>query len=323
MSSTANVSQLFQTAQEQGQLSPGSLQILEDLGTQIQEGLGVNPDDVKASEVVLVTVMPDDSGSIRFAGCAQAVRDGHNGVLDALGGSKQEIRDHILVHTRYLNGFVLYPYCMLKEAVRMDSHNYDPDKGTPLYEQTVILWGTVLAKIQEFIDYGVPARTGTLLVTDGKDEHSARQYTMQTCATLARDMLKTERNILAFMGVGDDEIDQRIIKQSITEPFVMKDFFEKSQASGRFSFKASSLAEIKKQAGADDLLFEQMHNLWLSTGFRPVALGMGIPENWIMTPASDHSAVRKAFGAFSKSMVRASQSAKSFSQTALGGLGNP
>lgn len=321
MSSTANVSQLFQTAQEQGQLSSGSVQILEDLGAQIQEGLGVNPDDVKASEVVLVTMMPDDSGSIRFAGSAQAVRDGHNGVLDALVDSKQG--DHILVHTRYLNGFVLYPYCMLGEAVRMDTHNYDPDKGTPLYEQTTVLWGTVLAKVQEFIDNGIPVRTGTLLVTDGKEEHSARQYTMQTCATLARDMLKTERNILAFMGVGDDEIDQRTIKQSITEPFAMKDFFEKSKETGHFSFIASNLNELKKHSQGNDLLFEQMHNVWLATGFRPVALGMGIPENWIMTPASDHSAVRKAFGTFSKSMVRASQSAKSFSQTALGGLGNP
>jgi len=59
-------------------------------------------DDVAASEVVLVTMMPDDSGSIAAAGNARAVRDGHNLVLDALAASKQA--GEIFVHTRYLNG---------------------------------------------------------------------------------------------------------------------------------------------------------------------------------------------------------------------------
>jgi len=46
-------------------LSPESLQTLTavDLGAQIQAGLGITVDDVKASEVVLLTMMPDDSGS--------------------------------------------------------------------------------------------------------------------------------------------------------------------------------------------------------------------------------------------------------------------
>ena len=57
-------------------------------------------------------------------------------MLDALGGSKQ--RDDILVHTRYLNGFVLYPYTPVGQAVRMDRSNYDPNQGTPLYDQTVV-----------------------------------------------------------------------------------------------------------------------------------------------------------------------------------------
>ena len=52
-----------------------------DLGAQIQAGLGVEVDDVPAAEVVLVTMMPDDSGSIRFSGNAEAVRSGHNHVL--------------------------------------------------------------------------------------------------------------------------------------------------------------------------------------------------------------------------------------------------
>src|SRR5512138_464004 len=93
---TLSVQQLFHSAHEEGILSPQALQALTvvDLGARIQAGLGIKVDDVVASEVTLVTTMPDDSGSIRFGGNAQAVRDGHNAVLDALGRCKQ--RDGIL-----------------------------------------------------------------------------------------------------------------------------------------------------------------------------------------------------------------------------------
>lgn len=104
------VAELLEAAHAEGVLSPGSLQTLTgvDLGAQIQAGLGIAVDDVEASEVVLLSLMPDDSGSIRAAGNEQTVRDGHNLVLDALARSKQ--RDAILAHTRYLNGQILFPY---------------------------------------------------------------------------------------------------------------------------------------------------------------------------------------------------------------------
>jgi hypothetical protein len=38
---------------------------IADIGAMIQAGLGTPVDDVTASEAVLVTMMPDDSGSIR------------------------------------------------------------------------------------------------------------------------------------------------------------------------------------------------------------------------------------------------------------------
>ncbi len=169
-----DVQQLFQSAAAEGALSAETLISLAipDLGAQIQAGLGVSPDDVPASEVVLVTQMPDDSGSIQHGKNAQLVRDGHNQVLDALLTSKQ--RDSILAHTRYLNGQVLFPYRPLQQAVRMDAKNYDPQLGTPLYDQTMVLLGTVLAKTQEFADAGVQSRSVTLLLTDGGDCGSTR-----------------------------------------------------------------------------------------------------------------------------------------------------
>jgi hypothetical protein len=57
------------------------------------------------------------------------------------------------------------------------------------------------------------------------------------------------------------------------------------------------------------------------TDFRLVFKGMGIQDNWILTPGNSQSEIRRAFQVFSQSAVRASQGAKSFSQTAVGGFG--
>jgi hypothetical protein len=175
-----------------------------DLGAQIQAGLGVAVDDVAASEVVLVTMMPDDSGSISAAGNVDAVRDGHNLVLDALAQAKQA--GEIFVHTRYLNGHVLTPYAPLASAVRMTARNYHADKGTPLYDQSVVLLGTVLAKTQEFAQAGVPVRTVTLLITDGADCGSTRARAADVRA-LVRDLLAQECHVVAAMGISDGSTD--------------------------------------------------------------------------------------------------------------------
>jgi hypothetical protein len=205
---TPNINQLFQNAQSEGTISNSTFQALTvlDIGAQIQAGLGIPVDDVMASEVVLVTIMPDDSASIDYGSNAQAVRGGHNAVLDALQDCQQ--RDAILIHTRYLNGTVLYPYRPVAQAVRMDRQNYQPNKGTPLYDQTVVLLGTVLAKAQDFADNGVPVRTVTLIITDGADCHSVRSQAKDVYV-IVKDMLKAENHIIAGMGIDDGSTDFR------------------------------------------------------------------------------------------------------------------
>ena len=212
--SSSPVSQLLEDAHAEGVLSPTSLQALTtvDLGAQIQAGLGVSVDDVQSSEVVLVTVMPDDSGSIRHAGHARTVCEGHNLVLDALLASQQ--KDGVLFHTRYLNGFVLNPFRPLEDVVRMHDKNYDPDQGTPLYDQAVVLLGTVLAKAQEFTRNGVAARTVTLLITDGADAHSQRARAREVAA-LVEDLRRAENHIVAGMGIDDGSTDFRKVFRSM------------------------------------------------------------------------------------------------------------
>jgi hypothetical protein len=205
-----NAKKLLEQAHLTGALSAQSLQTLDvaDLGAQIQAGLGVCVDDVAASEVVLVSMMPDDSGSIASAGNEPAVRDGHNLVLDALQKSRQA--GDLFVHTRYLNGHVLYPYVGIDCAVAMDSRNYCADKGTPLYDQTVVLLGTVLAKSQEFAQAGVPVRTVTLLITDGADCASTKA-TAATVRALVEDMQRQEHHVIAAMGIDDGATDFRAV----------------------------------------------------------------------------------------------------------------
>ena len=262
-SSTPNVSQLFQAAQGAGELSPASMQALNvvDLGAQIQDALGIPALDVQSSEVFLVAVLIDDSGSIRFVpGNTEAVREGHNSLIDALKGSKQD--DSILMHTTYLNDGSLFAFCPLSQAVRLDAKNYNPTGGTPLFERAVALLGTVLAKAREFADNGVPVRTATCLVTDGNP--TDMRFKAQDVMALVDDMHRQETHIIAGMGIDDGQTD-----------------------------------------------------------FGLVFSGMGIRPEWILTPKNSPSEIRKAFGTFSKSAVRASQSAQSFSQTAMGGFASP
>jgi len=207
MSKTASdVAALLKNAQKEGDISMQSMQVLTgnlDIGAAIQAGLGVAAEDVQASEVVLGTFLIDDSGSIRFGNNTQIVKDGHNLTLASLQGAKQ--KDSILVHTRYLNGSVLYPYVKLDDAKKMDGHNYNPNGGTPLYDQTVVILGTVLAKTKEFEDCGVPCRTITAIITDGNDEGS--RGTAKEVKAVIEDMLRKEKHIIAAMGIEDGHTD--------------------------------------------------------------------------------------------------------------------
>lgn len=256
--SSSPVSQLLQDAHAEGVLSPQSLQALTtvDLGAQIQAGLGISVDDVQASEVVLVTVMPDDSGSISMARHERTVCEGHNLVLDALLASQQ--KDGVLFHTRYLNGNVLNPFRPLEDVVRMHDKNYSPDQGTPLYDQALVLLGTVLAKAQEFTRNGVAARTVTLLITDGADAHSQRARARDVAA-LVKDLRRAENHIVAAMGINDGSTDFRAVfrDMGIEDKWILTP--GQSAQDIRKAFHVFSQSAVRVSQGA--------------TSFQPGALG--------------------------------------------------
>lgn len=213
MSKTADANDLLKTAQQEGDLSQKSMQALMniDIGAQIQAGLGVAAEDVQASEVFLITNLIDDSGSIPAAGNTQHVKDGHNLLLASFSDSKQ--KESFLVHTRYLNGKILYPFVKLVDAKKMDGHNYNPGGMTPLYDQTLVTLGTVIAKTKEFEDAGVPGRSITTIITDGADTSS--QARAMDVKAVVKDMLKTEKHIIAFMGIEDGQTNFKAIAREM------------------------------------------------------------------------------------------------------------
>ncbi len=256
---------LLQSAHEEGTLSAESLQALtvNNIGAQIEAGMGVSVGQVQSSEVILVTMMVDDSGSIRFSGNCDAVRNGHNEVLKSLTASRQA--HDILVHTCYLNGHILFPYVPLAvvnepqlkrtgkveyapnlEVVMMDASNYDPNKGTPLYDQTVVLLGRVLAKYQEFAESGVTARTVTLILTDGADENSRRCGTREV-RSLVEDLLG-EQHIIAAMGIDNGSTDFRKVfrEMGIRDEWVLTPSNSNSEIRKAFQMFSQSAVQASR-----------------------------------------------------------------------------
>ncbi len=248
--SQANVASLFKGAVEAGnvsQLAAAALRI-PDMGAQIQAGLGVVPDNVKAQEVTLVSSLVDDSGSIRFGGKAQLVRDGHNQLAASLRGSKQA--SGVLMHTRYLNGTILYPYSLLPQVPDMDTHNYNPDCGTPLYDQTAVVLATVLAKFQEFEDAGTVARTVTVIITDGMDEGSRKQSAASVRKVVA-DMLARERHIIGAIGIQYETFDFRqvFLDMGLEDRWILTPKNNASEIRRAFNFMSQSAVRAS-QGGA-------------------------------------------------------------------------
>jgi len=246
--SAANINSLFKNAQNEGSLSPEAIKTLSlvDIGAQIQNSLGISALDVQASEVVLVTQLIDDSGSIMAARNEQVVRDGHNMVIDALNAAKQ--KDGILMHTRYLNGKILFQYCPIQEAIRMDNQNYNANGGTPLFDQTVVTLGAVLAKAQEFAENGVSVRTVTLITSDGHDEHSTKIRQATQVAPIVRDM--GENHIIAAMGIDDGRTDFRQIytDMGINPKWILLPKNSQKEIRAAFSLFSSSAVRASQSA---------------------------------------------------------------------------
>lgn len=187
-----------------GVLSPQtSTLITGNLGSIVLAGAaGKALEDITASDVTLVTLLIDASGSIADRGLEQAVRDGQNSLLDAFGGAKE--KDSVLLALWTFNGDqkVLHSYVPVEDATRLDGRNYRGGGATRLYDTWCDALAANVAYAQRLRDGGTPTRSVVVVVTDGEDVGSTR--TSRDCAKLSKDLLASELFTLAFVGVGKD-----------------------------------------------------------------------------------------------------------------------
>lgn len=213
---TRDIHSLFAGAHAGGEISDEGLEALmldADLGAHIDLGMGIDPDDVEASEVVLVQLLLDDSASMQGGGNDRVLREAVNDLLLTLESTREN--GGVLVAIRTLNGAVVSPFNQLSGVPRLDARNYQATGHTPLYEQMALTLATVLAKTAEFADAGVPVRSITAVFTDGAD--STGQSPARV-AKIARDMLAAESHLVLFVGIDDGATDFRQVARGMGIP---------------------------------------------------------------------------------------------------------
>jgi len=198
--SSQNINALLGNAADDGDLTTASLNILTgvNINAQMQTALGISVDDVGAADdVILMNLLIDDTGSVSQA--VDAIIEGHNLTLDALSDSKQA--SSILASTSYLySKRTLFPFVGVKSATKLDRGNYQANGGsTPLYDQSLVMLGTSIAKVAEFSKQGVAARSINLIITDGDD--NASRARAADVAKVVNDMINAEKHIVAFYGI--------------------------------------------------------------------------------------------------------------------------
>jgi hypothetical protein len=203
---------LLGRAYADGELSEESKQALVavgGIGTEAGHALGRTSE---GNDVLLVTILVDDSTSITDAPYGpEAVRLGHNFCLDVLQRASGR---QVLVHTRYLNGGSLSPYLDVAAAPRLNAENYQPMvPKTPLYKQSVVALGAVMAKVRAERERERQVRAFTLFVTDGGD-NASKDVAAQHVRFLVQDMLEfSADHIVAGMGIGSPDYFRRVFTE--------------------------------------------------------------------------------------------------------------
>lgn len=155
-----------------------------------------------AGRLLLVTMMLDDSESMFMApDRARNTLAGYNGLLASMQSSDEAKRT--MLQTRFLNGRQFQKFMPLAQCRGMESVEYfSSPNGTPLYSQSLILLGTVMAKTEELIERGAKqVRSATLIMTDGEPTDMTDDD-QKALFDLVKDMRNVGDHIVAGMGVG-------------------------------------------------------------------------------------------------------------------------
>ncbi len=247
--SQTEVKEFIDGAEKDGNISPDSRDlIMDNLNDNIIEAAsGLACDDIVSSEVTLVTVAIDCSGSIAGRDLVDTIIMGQNEMLDALTGSKK--KDSILMSQWLFSNQsdVLNSYIPLEKCEKLDKSNYMSDGMTDLYGVTFDAISANIAYAQQLMDEGTPVQSIVVIITDGED--TVERLKTDKIRTLAQDVLKSERFVLAYIGAGDD-LDHEVISKEIGFPAFLK--VGSTQSEIRRLFKTVSQSVIKQSQGQVD-----------------------------------------------------------------------
>jgi hypothetical protein len=232
--------------------SKDALLAVSGAALEIGRGLG---DPSSAQELLLASILVDDSPSV--APNVAEIRFGHQLMLDAL--TPKESVANVQVLTRLLNRGILSPYRSIVQAIPLSSNNFSGSTllpWTPLYLQSLLTLGTVVAKAhEEEREHQVKVRTFTLIITDGEDNKSG-SISASHVRALVKDMLEFSTNhIVAGMGVGE-RVDFHQVFRSMGVPkrWIFTSDANVNDLRSKFSQIARSLA----LAASSETAFHQL-----------------------------------------------------------------
>lgn len=240
--------ELVRRAVDRGVLSSDSQAALSssETSSQIDEALKGSFVDKTGGELVLITMQIDDSGSMEGSPAASVIR-GHNEIMDKM--SRTPYGQRTLLQTRSLKGLTINPFRPFSHCHKLSANNYQPTLGhTPLFKQTLITLGAVLAKTEELATLGSRVRTGTLIMTDGvaTDSNEGSQWKV---ASLVADMRKVGDHIVAGMGIGESSGYWTSFRQMGIEPELI--FSASSRDEILRAFRMFGFALLELTSGRD------------------------------------------------------------------------
>jgi hypothetical protein len=243
-----------------GNVATAQVVLAQDLAAQIPSGMGIGPEEFDHSTALFLTILHDDSGSMKSKNLddpnqtvsnAQLARDGHNVIIKALKDSKQ-CKD-VIVGSMTINGHLVHPYVTIDDAPLLTETLYDANtnRGTPYYDSVVVTLKRIKEKVADYKKAGIPCRTITILITDGDDQHSKQFRIPEAVRPFIEERLSAEMDVVAAVGIADGRTDFRDIFERMGIPADCIHTPASSESEFRKTFLVLSQSTVTvSQAGA-------------------------------------------------------------------------
>jgi hypothetical protein len=146
--------------------------------------------------LLLISLLLDDSGSIKDYGNEAAVRRGVNHDLNLW---KSPEAGHILVGAHTLNSGELFSYCDPHQAPEITVRNYQGNGGTPFFREGKALLNRV-KQTRDELSHHFDVYCMSFLFSDGENT-TANNHTADQFREEAEPMIASDRHIIGAFGV--------------------------------------------------------------------------------------------------------------------------